>query len=254
MKQLPYILITLFILSSCNFFNKEKNNETLNVIMRNGALGYVENNAIKEGFQYEIVKTFADSFGYKLNIILYENLENSIKYINNGKADILAYALPITLSMKKQIEFSVPIYTTKLVLVQKKDNTKDKNLLVKNISDLEEKTIYIQETSPYIKQLNCIIEDSGIEFFIVKRNQSIEKLAEQVVNEKIKYFVTNEMTAKYLNSFNNELDYSMALGLNQFMAWGINKKNHKFNEQLNIFLTNFVKTEKYRYIYRKFFS
>ena len=222
--------------------------------MLNSVLGFVAKDTINEGFQYEIIKTFADSFGYKLNIIAYENLENSIKQINKGKADILAYALPTTLFMKQHIEFSVPLYITKLVLIQKKRNKKEAALLVKSISDLEEKTIYMSENSPYIKQLEYIIEDSGTKFYIVKRRQSIEKLAEQVANGKIEYFAVNEMVAKYLSSKNKELDYSMPLGLNQFMAWGINKKNQKINEQLNIFLENFVKTEKYREIYRKYFS
>jgi len=251
MKKLPYILI-IFLFFSCSFFNKE--NKTLNVIMQNDVLGYIENDTAIEGFQYEIIKIFADSFGYKINIITYENIENSIKLINRHKADILASALPTTLSMKEKLEFSVPLYTTKLVLVQKKREKKERKFLAKNISDLEEKTIYISENSPYIKQLENIILDSGIEFLIVKRKQSVEKFAEQVANGKIEYFATNEMIAKYLNSINSELDYSVALGLNQFMAWGIDKKNHKTNEELNIFLENFVKTEKYREIYRKYFS
>ena len=251
MKKLSYILI-ICLFSSCNFFNKE--DKTLDVIMQNGVLGYVENDTVTEGFQYEIIKIFADSFDYQLNIITYENIENSIKQINNRKADILACALPTTLSMKEKLEFSVPLYTTKLVLIQKKREKKERKLLAKNIFDLEEKTIYVSENSPYIKQLEYIIDDNGIQFRIVKRKQNIEKLAEQVATGKIEYFAANEMTAKYLSSINSELDYSMALGLNQFMAWGINKKNQKINEQLNIFLENFVKTEKYREIYRKYFS
>jgi len=254
MKKLSYILIIVLSFSSCDFFYKEKDKKTLNVIMRNSVLGYVEKDTITEGFQYEIVRAFADSFGYQLNIITYENLENSIKQINSNKADILAYALPTTLSMKQKLEFSVPLYTTKLVLVQKKRDKKEKKFLAKNISDLEEKTIYVSENSLYIKQLEYIIEDSGIQFRIAKRKQSIEKLAEQVANGKIEYFATNSLIAQYLSSINNEIDYSMPLGLSQFMAWGINKKNQKINEQLNLFLENFVKTEKYREIYRKYFS
>ena len=251
MKKLLSILIILLLFSSCNFLNKE--NKTLNVIMQNSVLGYVKNDTITKGFQYEIIKTFADSFDYQLNIIAYENLENSIKQINKNKVDILAYTLPTTLSMKQQLEFSVPLYTTKLVLVQKKRNKKERNLLAKNIADLEEKTIYVSENSPYIKQLEYIIEDSGIKFRIAKRKQSIEKFAEQVANGKIEYFAANSLAAQYLSSINSELDYSTPLGLNQFMAWGINKKNEKINEQLNLFLENFVKTEKYREIYRKYF-
>jgi len=253
MKKLSYILIILFLVSSCDFFHKGKTDKMLNVIMSNSVLGYIAEDTITEGFQYEIVKAFADSFDYQLNIINYENLENSIKQLNKGKADILAHALPITLSMRQKLEFSVPLYTTKLVLIQKQRNKKDKAGLTKNISDLEDKTIYVSENSPYIKQLEYIIEDSGTKFHIVKRNQRVEKLAEQVANGKIEFFAANEMVAKYLNSKNNELDYSVPLGLNQFMAWGLNKKNQKINEELNIFIKNFVKTEKYREIYRKYF-
>ena len=252
MKKTPYLIFFAMILSLFSACNKETGNN-INVIMQNSILGCVENDTVKEGFQYEIIKEFADSFGYQLNIILAENIENAIKQFGSGEGDILADALPTTISMKHQINFSVPLFTTKLVLIQKKRGKKERNLLAKNISDLEEKTVYVPENSPYIQQLKYIIEDSGIQFRIVKRNQSIEKLAELVANGKISYLATNTLTAKYLSSKNNELDYSMPLGFNQFMAWGINKKNQKLNEELNLFLENFVETEKYRQIYRKYF-
>ena len=253
MKKILSIFIILLLFSSCNFFNKDENSKTLNVIMQSSILGCVIKDTITEGFQYEIIKEFADSFDYQLNIIFAGNIENAIKQFKNGKADILAHALPTTISMKQQLDFSVPLFTTKLVLIQKKRSKKEKSLLAKNISDLEEKTIYVSENSPYIKQLEYIVEDSGIQFYIVKRNQSVGKLVGQVASGKIEYLAANEMTARYLSGINNEIDYSMPLSLNQFMAWGINKKNQKINEQLNLFLENFVKTEKYRKIYRKYF-
>jgi membrane-bound lytic murein transglycosylase F len=249
-----FILAVLLFFSSCNFFDDKKNENNIVVILQNNALGCVFGDSAITGFQYEIVKEFADSFNYQLNIILSDNLEHSIRRLNKGDADILAQCLPTTVALKKQLNFSVPLYKTKLVLIQKKRTKKDKNLLAKNIFDLEDKTIFITGNSPYIKQLEYIIEDSGIKFNIAKKNNSsIEKLAEQAGNGKIPYLAADEMSAKHLSINNKEIDYSMKLGLNQFMAWGINKKNRQLNTQLNSFLENFIKTEKYRQIFRKYF-
>ena len=250
--SLIFFAIILSFISSCN--KDEKEDKTLNVVMQNSILGCVSNDSLTEGFQYEIIKEFADSFGYQLNITVADNLEIAIQQFNKNKNDILAYALPTTASMKEKLTFTVPLYTTKLVLIQKKRSKKDKNLLAKNISDLEEKTVCVPEHFSYIKQLQYITEESGIEFKIRIKNQSIEKLAEQVVTQKIEYFATSEMTAKYLCNIYQDLDYSMSLGLNQFMAWGINPKNQQLNEKINNFLENFVKSEKYRHIFRKYFS
>jgi len=222
--------------------------------MLKSTLGCIYKDTTTAGFQYEIIKEFADSFDYKLNIILAENTESAIKQFTGGKGDILACALPVTTAMKQKITFSTPLYTAKLVLIQKKRSKKDNALLAKNIFDLEEKNIYVPENSPYIKQLEYVMEESGTKFNIIKSSQNMEKLAEQVSSEKIAYLAVNSLTAAYLSNKNPDLDYSISLGLNQFMAWGISKKEPQMGEQLNIFIENFVKTEKYREIYVKYFS
>jgi membrane-bound lytic murein transglycosylase F len=252
--KILFCVAILLSFLSCSFLKKEKDDKnTINVILQNNILGCILNDSVMQGFQYEIIKEFACLYDYQLNIIFLDNIENSIKQINNSDADVLAHALPTTIFMKKQLNFTEPLYKTKLVLIQKKYGKKDKNLLAKNIYDLESKTIFVTDT-PYIRQLKYIIEDSGIKFNIaVKHKQNIEKLAEQVCDGKISYFATHELFAKYLNTKYKDIDYSMDLGLNQFMAWGINPKNKKLNEKLNIFIKDFVKSEKYRQIYRKYF-
>ncbi|MDR1544152.1 MAG: transporter substrate-binding domain-containing protein [Prevotellaceae bacterium] len=247
-----FLVISISVLS-CNKFCQKNEQKELCVIAENNILGYAIKDSVMQGFQYEIIKNFADSFDYQLNIILSNNLETSLKSLQKDEADILLRCLPTTLSLKKEVDFTTPLYISHLVLVQQKREKKEKNLLMKNISDLEGKTIFINHNSPYIKQLQYIIEESGIDFKVEKINISnFEKLAENIVSGKISYLAIDKMTAKTLAKINTNLDYDTALGLNQFMAWAVGKSNPKLKTQLDAWLEEFLKTEKYREIARKY--
>jgi membrane-bound lytic murein transglycosylase F len=241
---------------SCNFFKKNFADEkkTLTIVAENNIFGCIFNDTVYEGFQYEIIKNFADSFDYQLNIILENELGTSLDKIKNGDADVLIRCLPATLPLKKKVDFTTPLYISRLVLVQQKKDKKQKNhLLAKTVSDLEAQTIYVPANSPYTKQLQYIIEDSGIDFKIEKTNiVRLERLAEMVSSGKIHYLAIDENTAKYLAKIDKNLDYQTDLGLNQFMAWAVGKSNQKLKKQLDLWLEYFLATRQYREIIRKY--
>jgi membrane-bound lytic murein transglycosylase F len=229
--------------------------KTLTVVAENNILGCVINDTAVNGFQYEIIKSFADTFNYKLNIVLSNNLETSLEMLKNGEADVLARALPTTLSLKNEFDFTIPLYTSNLVLVQHKNGGKKrKNVTVKTLSDLEGKTVCVLENSPYIRQLHFLVEDSGIDFYVeTTRSSKLKHLAEMIDVGKIPYLAIDKNTAVYLQKLNPNLDIETKLGLNQFMAWAVSKQNQELKNQLDDWLATFLQEAEYREILRKYF-
>jgi membrane-bound lytic murein transglycosylase F len=64
------------------------------------------------GFEYEILKEFANELGVELEIKIVNNLDDLIPMLNNGEGDIIACNYTITRERKKQIDFSLPYIRT----------------------------------------------------------------------------------------------------------------------------------------------
>jgi len=133
-------------------------NKTLRVVTEYSSIGYfVEDNQIK-GFQYELIKRFADSLGLALDFTVEPDLQKSIAGVNNGDYDLIMRTLPVTLELKKELNFSEPLIKSQLVLVQR-INKKDKDSTpIRGAMDLDSITIYVTPNSPYLMRLKHIEE------------------------------------------------------------------------------------------------
>ena len=71
------------------------------------------------GYQYELLKTFANHLGLRLELRIEKNLDSAKKILESGKADMIALNMTVTGGRKQQFDFSEPILVTRQVLVQR---------------------------------------------------------------------------------------------------------------------------------------
>jgi len=228
--------------------------QTLRVVTEYSSIGYfVEDDQIK-GFQYELIKRFADSLGVELNFTAEPDLQKSIDGVNNGDYDLIMRTLPVTLELKKQVNFSEPLIKSKLVLVQRIPNKDKKELAIRGTMDLDGITIYVTPNSPHLMRLKHIEEELGI----VIHTKSMpdvdnELLMAMVARGEIDYTIADEFTARFLQTFYPELDITMQIGFKQFQAWGFSKHSLKLQKAVNDWLNGFTKTKEYRDLYRTYY-
>lgn len=210
---------------------------------------------MEPGFCYELLTLFADSNDLKLHHITEENLQKATSQIKNSSADLLLYPLPTTLEMKKRLEFTAPIYFSRLVLVQNAPRKRDKeSKLVEDVYEMEDICVNIEAYSPYAMQLEFIREETGVWFEIHESEElSNQELAKLLIQGKIDYFACDEHTARYLKKRNPKLDIEMVLGFNQPMALGINSNNKQLLQLFNDWLAVFVTTNTYRQLFTTYF-
>lgn len=228
--------------------------KTLRVVTEYSSIGYfVEDNQIK-GFQYELIKRFADSLGLALDFTVEPDLQKSISGVNNGDYDLIMRTLPVTLELKEKLNFSEPLIKSQLVLVQR-INKKDKEKTpIRGAMDLDSITIYVTPNSPYLMRLKHIEEELGITIF----TQSIpdvdtELLMAMVARGEIDYTIADEFTARFSKGFYPELDIDTQMGFKQFQAWGFSKHSPNLQNAVNAWLKEFTQTKAYRDLYRTYY-
>lgn len=226
----------------------------LAVLTDSSRLGFSVKGDSVYGFQYEIVKAFADTLGLELVVTEESNLKNCIEDLKSGDYDIIASFIPVTTEWKKDALFTIPLFTSRQVLVQRIVADSAQGKLIKNHFDLANDTIYIPENSPYKMRLQHLSDEiaNPIHLIEVKR-KSTEQMVQLVASGKIKYTICDEQMAQRLKLQYSNIDISLPVGFEQEQAWAVHSESPLLLQELNSFLNDFIGSSDYWKIYRKYY-
>lgn len=206
------------------------------------------------GFQYELVKAFADTLGVELVISEQNDLKAGIDQLKNGDYDIIASFIPITTQWKKDASFTIPIHTSRQVLVQRLSQDSLQSKKITKHLQLSNDTIFIPENSPYKMRLLHLSNEIASPIHIIEmKNVSTEQMVHLVAIGKIKCTICDEQFALKLKVKYPNLDVSLPIGFDQQQAWVVHPKSQKLLNELNDFLSDFLGSSAYWKIYRKYY-
>ncbi len=102
----------------------------------------VDGKNVVSGFDVELAKAIADDLGVELEIkeMDFDPLITSLK---SGQCDVVISGIATTEKRQQEVDFSIPYYTGKNVLIMNKDNTEGMDTM----EDLADKKIGIQQSS-----------------------------------------------------------------------------------------------------------
>jgi len=213
------------------------------------------------GFNYELLKTFADQAGIDLEIVTENHIDHAIEMLNSGEADVIAISLTVNSSRKKEILFTEPIDETRQVLIQRKPrNWKSltyqelNKKLIRNQLDIAGKTVYVQKGSAHAERLNSLSGEIGDSINIIEVPFESEQLIKNVARGDIDYTVCDENVAQVNATYYPEIDINTPVSFPQKIAWGV-RKNHseKLLVELNKWINAYRKTESYALLHSKYF-
>ncbi len=226
----------------------------LSVLTDSSRLGFATNGDSVYGFQYEIVKAFADTLGLELVMTKQSDLKACMEDLKSGDYDIIASFIPITSEWKKEALFTMPLFTSRQVLVQRLNPDTIKTKFITKHFQLLNDTICIPYNSPYKMRLNHLSDELAGPIHILEiKDLSSEQIVKLVSDGKIKYTICDEQFAKRLKIQYPNIDISLPIGFEQQQAWVVHIKSPLLLAKLNEFLEDFIGSEAYWDIYRKYF-
>ena len=226
----------------------------LSVLTDSSSIGFSVKGDSVSGFQYEIVKAFADSLGLELVVSEKNDLKACMNGLSTGDYDIVANLIPITTEWGKNVSFTIPFFTSREVLVQRISKDLLHSKLVLKHSQLANDTIYIPVNSPFKMRLNHLSNEIAEPIHILElKNKSSEQMVHMVASGKIKFTICNEQFAQKLKLKYPNIDVSLPIGFAQQQAWAVHPKSPKLLKKLNEFLDDFIGSSAYWNIYRKYY-
>ena len=280
-KKAFYVLSLSLLIGACVMENPDQEQEVferpsvsidlpeilkkgkLTVLAENSSTSYFIYRGKKMGFEYEMLKKFAEEIGVKLEVKIVKNLDSLITMLNRGEGDIIACNYTVTNERSKIINFSNPFIQTQQVLVQRKpegwEEMKAKEIseeLIQDASELAKEEVHVWKNSSYYQRLLHLQEEIGDTIHIegVKGSIGGEELIEMVSAGLIDYTITEANVAKVNKRFYDNLDISLDLSVKQKIAFGLRKTSYLLKAKMDEWLDDFMKKPVYRYIKRKYFE
>ncbi|NOX46187.1 MAG: transporter substrate-binding domain-containing protein [Chlorobi bacterium] len=215
------------------------------------------------GYQFELLKSFADYLGVKAEIKIINDLDESFKCVNTGKCDLIALGLTVTKERAEIIDLSEPLMQTRQVLIQRKPENWRKmrtwdeieSHLIRNPLNLAGKTIYIQKGAIYSQRLKNLSDEIGANINVIEHpDATVEELITMVAKGEIDYTVCDEHIALVNSKYHPGVDVKTAISFPQNIAWGIKKGETGLLDTLNAWIDSYKHTSSYAYLYNKYFK
>lgn len=218
------------------------NEGVLTALMDNSFTSYFIHKGQPLGYEYEMLKLFADENGLELNVKIIENIENILDSLMAGKGDIVASNLSISEERMQLVNFSEPLLRTRQVLVQRLPEnriqlTKQEieESLIRDRLDLDGKSVMVRKNSSYELILKNLISETGINIKIdyAPGDYVTEQLIDMVSNGEIDFTICDENKAIIFNAYYDNIDITTPMSLSQPIAWAINKNASLLKSQVD---------------------
>lgn len=262
------IIIALIILSFALFAHSYKrktdyalikHTNTIRVIVEPNSMSYqvVDIDSIA-GLQALMIKQFALDHQIDNVVFINEpNLSAAIDSLLQNKVDILAWHIPIYNQMRQKISYTIPVFTSRQMLIQRAYNKQkpDSVAFIRNQLELANKDVYILPGAFYRQRLTNLSREIGDSIYIKEIQNAVPSdLLDMLINRHIDYAVLDEFVARVLlkQPAYKQLDMSTAISFTQNYSWAINPNTPILCDSLNSWLAIYLESKAYNKIYRQY--
>ena len=207
-----------------------KERDTLTILTLYSSTSYFLYRGQEMGYQYELGNQFANSLGVKVKVKTAQNVEEMVNRLNAGEADIIAYNLPITNSLKDSVLYCGEENVTHQVIVQRAGSRRRPAL--NDVTQLIGKEVHVRPGKHYERMENLNKELGGgiIIHLVTDDSISEEDLIRQVHEGKITYTVSDDDIARLNQTYYPQLNVGLSISYDQRASWAVRKDSKTLAE------------------------
>ncbi len=233
-----------------NDWQEIKKRKHLRVALRNNSASYFLWRGKLLGFDYELIKAFAEKNELLIDVIVPPSHEKLIDYVRSGKADIAAGFLSITDGRKQNnVVFSNPYHYASELIVEKKEQ--GKNMA---IDDLSGRTIHVRRSSNYWKTIRQLQKQVAVNLVATPENEETEEAIAKVASGEYDLTVADNHILDIELTWRKDVHSAMVLGAPLHQGWAVRESNPALLKALNQFITKEYRGLFYNMTYKKYFT
>ncbi len=193
---------------------------TLKVIARNNGTCYYEGPHGEEGFEYALVKAFADYLNVGLEMLVMENETAMVTALLSGKADLIAAGFIVSDDLRQHLAFG-PVYQQ----IQQQVVGRRDGAAPKTIADLIGKPIWVTAGGFQEKGLNILKKEHPELSWLTISDYESEELLEMAGQGVIPLTIAESTTVALNQRYHPELKVHFAIDKGHNQAWVLHPHN-----------------------------
>ena len=233
-NALAFALVVLN-LSACDMPYQDP--ATLKIVTRNGPTTYYEGRHGPEGFEYALIKAFAEEYNYKFEVSVEHSLEGLFNALDTGKADIAAGGLTKT-KQRAENYSAMAGYLKVTELLLFRYGTKQPH----NLADLENRSIAVLANSAHESSLEKLkLEHPHLQWQRIEHSDTLD-LLERMNTGEIDLMIADSLDYEVNKPFYAKVGVAFTLTPPRPLAWFTAKDtNPELQSQIADFLSNVSK-------------
>lgn len=185
------------------------------VATRNGSTTYYEGpNERPMGFEYDLMKHFADSLGVRLEVVVPGTFSELLPMVENGKAHFAAAGLTVTEARKRKIRFTHPYQQITQQLVYRLGTEPPAR-----VADLVGADIEVMAESSHAERLRELQKDHPQLAWRESQDMESEELLTFVWEQMIDFTVADSNEVTLSQRYYPELRVAFDISAPQSLAW-----------------------------------
>lgn len=236
-----------------DFKQLRKDKLPLRVITRNSPETYFLWRGELRGFEYEIMRKFADIHKVKLVIVVADSYEEMLELLAEGKGDIIAAGLSRTKSRTKQITEAKLAASVRYNRVKEQLVAHQDSLPINEPIDLKGRTITIRKSSSFWTTAQRLAKDFGANIVIAKEDVATEILISQVADKEIDLTIADSNLIAIESTFRSEIITPLTFKEDVPYAYLVRQNNPQLLAYLNEFVRKYYRGTFYNVVKNKYF-
>jgi len=235
-------------------FNKlRKDKLPLRVITRNSPETYFLWRGELLGFEYELMRKFADINKVKLVIVVADSYEEMLELLANGKGDVIAAGLSRTKTRsaqiaKEKLTTSLRYNRVKEQLVAHQDSP-----TINELADLKGRSITLRKSSSFWSTGQRLAKEYGVNIISANEDIATEILISQVADKEIDLTIADSNLIAIETSFRSEIITPLTFKEDVPYAYVVRKDNPQLLTYLNEFIRKHYRGTFYNVVKNKYF-
>jgi len=221
----------------------------LRVLTRNTAATYFLHRGKQVGFEFELVRRFAQSMGCRLQVIVPPSFEQLIPWLLEGRGDLIAAGMTVTGPRAKHLTFGRSYSAVEELLVARADDDS-----VRTIEDLAGRRVAVVAASSYRETLEALQERIDFEIVDGPAELDTEGLIAMVAEGEHDLTVSDSTILSIELSYRENVRAVLSLGEPKPVAWAVRPEDTELRSAIDAFVDREYRGEFYNVVREKYFG
>ncbi|MEO1937320.1 MAG: membrane-bound lytic murein transglycosylase MltF [Sulfurimonas sp.] len=218
--------------------HKIKKSKELHVVLLNAPSTYYIGNEGPQGFEYDLLKAYADYLGVRLKITPAHTVKEALQLSKNKEVHITSAALAKTPSRQKKYHFGPSYFEVQEQVICNRGML-GSSKFPRDVEDLEGLSIMVGEDTSYSENLQKLKNDGFDINFSTTSEYSTEELLEMVAKHEIDCTVADSNIYALNLKFFPEISLAFSISGREQLAWLLPKDAKELEADMYTWLNDF---------------